>query len=79
MINYIKINNENNENLSRKYMTYKLVILMAMISVSRDSAKHCPDVRFMIKSEYATFSLFLSCIKVGERVKYQQNYIFKNA
>ena len=60
-------------------MTYKLVILMALISVSRAPAKHCLDVRFMIKSEYATFSLFISCIKVGERVKYQKNYLFRNA
>ena len=68
VINYIKTNWKNNENLSGKYLTYKLVILMALTSASRASAMHCLDVRFMVKS------VFTSCIK--ERVKHHQNYIF---
>ena len=53
VINYIKTKWKNNENLSRKYLTYKLVILMALTSASRSSEMHCLDVRFMVKSEDA--------------------------
>ena len=51
VINYIKTKWKNNENLSEKYLTYKLVILMVLTSTSRASAMHCLDVRFMVKSE----------------------------
>ena len=69
--------------MSGKYLTYKLVILMAMTSASRASIMHCLNVRFMVKSEdlytltfhwlnqrISTLSLFISCKKVGERVKH---------
>ena len=58
VINYIKTKWKNNENLSEKYLTYKLVILMALISASRVSAMHCLDVRFMVKSEGAYIFTF---------------------
>ena len=51
VINYIKT--KWNENLSEKYLTYKLAILMALPSASRTSAMHYLDVRFMVKSEDA--------------------------
>ena len=47
VINYIKAKWKNNENLSEKYLTYKLVILMTLTSASRASAMHCLDVKFI--------------------------------
>ena len=58
VINYIKTKGKNNENKSGKYLTYKLVILMALTSASRASAMHCLDVRFMVKSEDAYIFTF---------------------
>ena len=51
VINYIKTKWKNNENLSEKCLTYKLVILMALTSASTASARHCLSVRFMVKLE----------------------------
>ena len=56
VINYIKTKGKNSENKSGKYLTYKLVILMAL--ASRASAMHCLDVRFMVKSEDAYIFTF---------------------
>ena len=54
VINYIKTKWKNNENLSEKYLTYKLVILMALTSASRASAMQCLHLRFMeVKSDDA--------------------------
>ena len=59
VINYIKTKWKNNENLSEKYLTYKLVILVALLaSASRTSAMHCLDVRFMVKSDDAYIFTF---------------------
>ena len=76
IINYRKTKWKNNENLSKKYLTYKLVILMALTAATRASAMHCLDVRYMVKLEDAYILFFMSCIKVGERSKHHQNYIF---
>ena len=51
LINYIKTKWKINENLSKKYLTYKLLILMVLTSVSRASAMLCLDVRTVVKSE----------------------------
>ena len=51
VINYIKTKWKNNENLSEKCLTYKLVILMALTSASTAFARHCLSVRFMVKLE----------------------------
>ena len=58
VINFIKNKWKNNENLSEKYLTYKLVILMVLTFASRASAMHCLDVRFMVKSEDAYIFTF---------------------
>ena len=58
VINYVKTKWKNNENLSEKYLTYKLVILVALASASRASAMHCLDVRFMVKSDDAYIFTF---------------------
>ena len=58
VINYIKTKWKNNENLSEKYLNYKLVILMALTSASRASAMQCLDVRFMFKSDDAHIFIF---------------------
>ena len=44
--------------MSEKYLTYKLVTLMALIYASRTSAMYCLDVRFMVKSEDAHIFTF---------------------
>ena len=51
VINYIKTKWKNNENLSGKYLTYNLVILMALTSASRASEMHCLDIRFMVNRQ----------------------------
>ena len=53
VINYIKTKWKNNENLSGKYLSYKLVIFIALTSSSRASEMHCLDARFLVKSEDA--------------------------
>ena len=58
VINYIKTKWKNNDNLSGKYLTYKLVILMSVTSASRASAMHSLDVRFMVKSDDAYIFTF---------------------
>ena len=50
VFNYIKTKWKNNENLPKKCLTYKVVILMVLTFASRASAIHCLDVRFMVKS-----------------------------
>ena len=40
VMNYIKTKWKNNENLSEKYLTYKLVILLALTSASRASTMY---------------------------------------
>ena len=49
---------KNNENLSGKYLAYKLMILMPLTFTSRVSAIHCLDVRFTFKSEDAYIFTF---------------------
>ena len=58
VINYVKTKWKNNENLSEKYLTYKLVILVALASASRASAMDCLNVRFMVKSDHAYIFTF---------------------
>ena len=58
VIIHIKTKWKNNENLSEKYLTYKLVILMTLTSASRASARHCLGVGFMVKSENAYIFIF---------------------
>ena len=58
VINCMKTKWKNNEYLSEKYLTYKLVILMALTSASRVSAMHCLNVRFMVKSDDAYIFTF---------------------
>ena len=56
VINYIKTKWKNNENLSGKYLTYKLIILMAL--TSQASVMHCINVRFTVKSDDAYIFTF---------------------
>ena len=58
VINYIKTTWKSNENLSGKYLTYELVILMALTSASRASAMYHLDVRFMVKTKDAYIFTF---------------------
>ena len=76
VINYIKTKWKNIQNFSGIYLTYKLVILMALTFVSRASTIHCLDLRFMVKLEDAYIFTFHKLHKSCERVKHHQNYIF---
>ena len=49
VINYIKSEWEYSEGLSEKFLTLKLVMLMALTSASRASAIHHLDIRYMVK------------------------------
>ena len=49
VINYIKSEWGYSESLSDKFLTLKLVMLMALTSASRASAIHHLDIRYMVK------------------------------
>ena len=58
VMNYIKTKCKKNEILSEKYLTYKLVVSMALTSASRAFAMHYLNVRFMVKSDNAYIFTF---------------------
>ena len=71
VINFIKTKWKNNENMSEKYLIYKLVTFMALIYAFRASALYCLDVRFMVKSEDAhifTFHKVHKCWRIGKEL-----------
>ena len=63
-------------NLSKIYLSHMLVILMTLTSASRDSQMYCLDVKLMLKLEVPQFLLFISCIKLWERIKHHRNFVF---
>ena len=75
-VKYIKTKQKNNKNLSGKYLTYNLEILMALNFASKAFAMFCFDVRFIVKAKVAYIFSFSELHKVGERVKHHENYIF---
>ena len=78
VINYIKTKRKNNENLSEKYLTYKLMILTALISACLASAMQGLNVRFMVKSEDAYIFTFRKLHKSWRKGKAPPKvYFFK--
>ena len=78
VINYIKTKWKIIKKLSVKYVTYKLVILMALISLSRASAMNCLDVRFIVNSEGAYIFNFHKLHKSRRKGKTPPKLYFYN-
>ena len=74
--NCIKTKWKNDKNLSEKYLTYKLVILMVLTPTSRASAMRCLDVRYLVKSEDAYIFTSHKLHKSWRKAKHHQNYTF---